>query len=170
MCVSILGDFKEELFLTKEEALIGFRNWNTRISGDKLLRAVSFDDFTFPFNIEAVGNPKLKNSQGIYSYNYYNYNYNNYNSNYNYYNYNYNNYNYYNYSIAGKCKLWGRIIEYSKGYRSEFAYPEALVVIDRDSEYFRNEKTKVFANHFNTLIEGIARAYNCRIIEFKNYK
>ena len=156
MCVSILGDFKEELFLTKEEALIGFRNWNTRISGDKLLRAVSFDDFTFPFNIEAVGNPKLKNSQGIYSYNYYNYNYNN--------------YNYYNYSIAGKCKLWGRIIEYSKGYRSEFAYPEALVVIDRDSEYFRNEKTKVFANHFNTLIEGIARAYNCRIIEFKNYK
>jgi len=32
-------------------------------------------------------------------------------------------------SVVGKCSLWGRVVEYTGGYRGQYAYPYELVVI-----------------------------------------
>ena len=86
----------EELDLTEQEALIGFRN-NHVIFDKKILKSINMN-YEWPKLSPAIGNPLKENSEGIYNYNNYNYNHNNYNNyNYNYYNYYDYNYNYYNY-------------------------------------------------------------------------
>src|SRR3990172_7665835 len=86
-----------ELDLTKEQALVGYRNWyvdNSFNDDEKHLKSTNIK-FLWPKKEEVKGNPTIDNSEGIYNYNYNNnynyYNYNNYNYNNNY-NYYYNNY------------------------------------------------------------------------------
>jgi len=174
-----------ELNITKEEALIGWRNnyiINPFNNKEKYLKALN-NDYLYPKDKPAVGLPIRDNSEGIYNYNYYNYyNYNNYNYyNYNYYNYNYNNYNYNNYNynnynynyynynyynIQAKTLLYGKTFKYKEGYRSEFCIITDLIILDRNSEWFTDEKTIKFAEHFNSTVEALAVEYKCGVIEF----
>jgi hypothetical protein len=178
-----------ESIIDESNALIGYRvNYgiNSFNNKEKFLKSLNQN---FIWNKKEIikGNPTKENSEGIYSYNYYYYNHNyNHNNNYDYYDYNYNNnnnhnYNHNNYSynydynnhnyynICLKIKLFGKVFSYKEGYRSEFAIPYELVILDKDSEWFKNSKTIKFANHFNNYIEILAKEYNCKIIEYKKF-
>ena len=165
-----------ELNISESESLIGYRSnyiINPFNDEEKFLKSLH-QDFLWNKLITIKGNPTEENSEGIYSYNYNNNNYNNNNYiNYNYINNNYNNYinyNNYNYYILLKIKHWGKVFSYKEGYRSEFALPFELAILNKDSEWFKNSKTVKFANHFNQTVENLAKEYNCNVIELKNYK
>lgn len=160
-----------EQTLTKEQALVGYRNWYLNNSfnekEERHLKSLS-QEFLWPKKGECKGNPSRDNSEGIY-------NYNNNNRNYNYYNYNnYNNYNYYNYyyysnySIWGKTLLYGKVFSYKEGYRSSLCIPTHLVILS-DKQWFEDEKTKRFANHFNEIVRNLAAEYDCEVIGYDEY-
>jgi len=156
-----------ELQVPKDEAIIGWRNnyiTNSFNESDKYLKSID-NSYLYPKNIDAEGlGLKRENSLGIYNYNNYNYNYNNYNNyNYNYYNYNY---NYYNYNIQIKTLHYGKIFSYKEGYRSEYCKVTHLIILDKDSNWFKYDKTVSFANHFNNLLEQLAKEYNCETLEW----
>jgi len=179
--------------ILENEALIGWRNnivTNPFNDEKKFLKALN-NDYIYPKKELATGlGLESNNSLGIYNYNNYNYNnyyynynnynynnnnnnnYNNYNYNY-YYNYNNYNYNYYNYNnnynyyyIQVKTLHHGKIFEYSEGYRSEYCKITHLVILDKDSKWFSDKNTIKFANHFNSLVENLAKEYNCEVMEF----
>jgi hypothetical protein len=170
--------------LTRENALVGYRNWyinNSFNDLEKHLKSTNID-FLWPKGEEVKGNPLEDNSKGVYNYNYYNYNnnynnnynyYNNYNNNYNY-NYYYNNYNnnyysyYNNYYICGKTLLYGKVFHYKEGYRSSICIPTHLIILS-DKEWFTDKYAVKFANHFNSIVTNLAKEYNCKVIEYIEY-
>ncbi len=156
----------KEYTLEEANSIIGYRNniiFNSFNNGEKMLKSTNID-YSWPKKLLAEGKPLRENSEGIYSYynnNYYNYNYNNYN-----YNNNYNNY----YNILLLIKIHGLIFEYKEGYRSQFAKPHQLVILDKDSSWFTDEETIKFANHFNSTLENLAKEYDCETIEWSKIK
>jgi len=162
----------KELNLSEAKALIGWRNnhiTNPFNNQEKHLKSLH-QDYLWPKYKPAEGNPQLEDSAGVYNYNY-NYDYNNYNhNNYDYYNHNYydyNNYNNYNYyNIQVRTKVFGKVFVYEKGYRSSLCKVDALVILDRDSQWFTDEKTKLFSEHFNKTLEALAKEYNCDVVEY----
>lgn len=141
--------------LTREQALIGYRNWyinNSFNNQEKSLKSTN-QNFLWPIG-EVLGNPLRNNSEGIYNYNI-NYNYN--------YNINYN----YNY-ICGKTLLYGKIFSYKDGYRSSICVPTHLVILS-DKEWFKNDKIKKFTNHFNQVVINLAKKYNCEVIGYNEF-
>ena len=177
-----------EFNLTEDEALIGWRNnyiINLFDDKEKFIRALN-NSYVYPKEKDAEGfGLKRENSLGIYNYDNYNYNnnddnyhnyynyrnyyYNHYNNNYNnYHHYYYNDYNsnYDNYYIQVKTLHYGKVFKYSSGYRSEYCMVTHMVILDSDSEWFTDNKTIKFANHFNNTCEQLAKGYHCDVMEF----
>jgi len=135
-----------ELQVPKDKAIIGWRNnyiTNSFNESDKYLRSIS-NNYLYPKNEDAEGlGLERENSLGIY-------------------NYNYNNYN----NIQIKTLHYGKIFSYKEGYRSEYCKVTHLIILDKDSNWFKDEKTVSFANYFNNLLEQLAKEYNCETLEW----
>jgi len=138
----------EELIIPENEALIGWRInklINPFNNNEKFLSAIN-NDYIYPKNELANGTGLERgNSLGIYNYNY-----------------NHNNY----YCLQVKTLHHGKVFKYAKGYRSEFCKVTHFLILDRDSKWFTDAKTIKFANHFNSLLENLAKEYNCDVIEY----
>lgn len=151
MC--IFGDksqILEQIVVPKSEALTGYRNWRVNSRDPRALLSESRE---YEWLVEPTAtNPTEDNEEGYY--NYYNYNYN------------------YNYYILGKSSIWGRVIVYKDGYRSEFSAPSELVILD--DIWFENPKKLLkadeFAEHFNSVIAELAKKYGAKVTKSSEFK
>ncbi len=153
MCLPNFIEFK---IISEAEAIIGYRNWRIKISGNDDLVSES-QNYIWP--VELISHKVEKENSGIYSYNNYNYYYNNYN------NY-YNNNNYYN--IGGTIKQFGKVAIHKIGYRSEFARIDILFTI-RELDAIGDEEFKNWIKVFNERIIKIANKYGAKTIHYQDF-
>jgi len=153
MC--ILGKEISRSNIDEANPPIGYRGWFVKNSFSEDTKVLLSESAEYEWPKIAEGNP-LEENRGIFSYK------NHYNNNYYYYNNNYNNNNNYYYT-AGLCYQWGLVVFHEKGYRSQFARPKSLVLLDK-------HENPHFLNHFNNIVELVAKEYNCNTISQKEYE
>ena len=174
MCLPDFQEFKQVL---KKDAITGYRNWllPIRETGGHitLLRSVN-QSFIYDKRNGCGRHKVTEDNSGIYAYNYNNYHNNNYNNYYydnnnNYYYHNNNNYYYYYYYVAGIIKQYGKVAIHLTGQRSEYAIIDTLFTI-RKSDAIGPPDFLNWIDIFNSRIEKLADYYNCKTINYQDFK